>query len=702
MKKNYEYLNDISFLKNVSNLHLKTVYAKITILDWQEREVEEVETKIINGDINIDGKSSLRRTANLTVLLDKDINKITNVKNLFSINKKIDLEIGYVNTTNEYLKYPILWFPLGLYVITSASLTRSLSAYTISLQLRDKMCLLNGDCGGVIPASTIFDNYDTVDENGEWVNIRPTIYQIIRELVNHFGGEQLGKIIISDLDLKVKQAVKWIGNSQLFFLNHTEKGYYLTISEKQAEEKISNENYYNIEGSPYSYGMDVGYIYTDFTYPGDLICEPGATITSILDQIIQVLGNYEYFYNLNGDFVFQEKKNYLNNSQSKYILDSLNNRKLVPDYIADNQAYMLDIRKDKSVFIFNDDNFLISCTNNPQYNSIKNDFVVWGERQTTDGQTIPIRYHLVIDKKPLIGNTYEVFEFQDPDYTLSQWHCPIKYDSINDFPTKGAAGVFYMDTSSNIIFKWSPISENNEIKEYGYIPTTATLESITTTDWRTELYFQGVVSEPYGTESNYYYTELRNEWPKIYDVRKGQFFEQVINNPTGIDYYLDFIDTQTSLAELSIDSIGRRSLVINNSQSGTNCIFESWIPDIVFISKEYSKIQSVTIEQAKQECEKRGQDFCEIGDDIFEFLSVGGFLNSAYEEIRQQLHENVSYNENITLQTLPLYFLEPNTRITVNDLSSDIYGDYLISTLSFSIGIDSVLTINALRVLQRV
>jgi len=50
------------------------------------------------------------------------------------------------------------------------------------------MCLLNGECGGTLPASTVFDNYETIDENGNWIIKRPTIYQIIREVVNHFGG----------------------------------------------------------------------------------------------------------------------------------------------------------------------------------------------------------------------------------------------------------------------------------------------------------------------------------------------------------------------------------------------------------------------------------------------------------------------------------------------------------------------------------
>ena len=97
---------------------------------------------------------------------------------------------------------------MGTFVIINPSLNHSTSGITLSLQLKDKMCLLNGECGGVIPASTQFDEYETINESGSYVLERPVITQIITEAVNHFGGEQLSKIIISDLDTKVKQTMK--------------------------------------------------------------------------------------------------------------------------------------------------------------------------------------------------------------------------------------------------------------------------------------------------------------------------------------------------------------------------------------------------------------------------------------------------------------------------------------------------------------
>ena len=74
---------------------------------------------------------------------------------------------------------------MGTYVIINPSLNHSSSGINLSLQLRDKMSFLNGDCGGTLPASVQFDEYETYDELGNLVVDRPVISQIIREAVNH-------------------------------------------------------------------------------------------------------------------------------------------------------------------------------------------------------------------------------------------------------------------------------------------------------------------------------------------------------------------------------------------------------------------------------------------------------------------------------------------------------------------------------------
>jgi hypothetical protein len=71
------------------------------------------------------------------------------------------------------------------------------------------MCLLNGECGGVITSSVVFDKYDTIDTlTGEMITIQPTLTTIIKELVNHFGKEDLTKIVINDIEERIKMVMR--------------------------------------------------------------------------------------------------------------------------------------------------------------------------------------------------------------------------------------------------------------------------------------------------------------------------------------------------------------------------------------------------------------------------------------------------------------------------------------------------------------
>ena len=136
---------------------------------------------------------------------------------LFSINKKIFIEIGIKNETDEYQEYPILWFPQGVFYINSFSMNSSTSsAVNINLSLKDKMSLLNGDAGGVLPSTVQFDIMDTQIESGEWVQQKVLIYEIISELVNHYGEEDLNNIIIEDVPLRIRKIMQWQGENPLY------------------------------------------------------------------------------------------------------------------------------------------------------------------------------------------------------------------------------------------------------------------------------------------------------------------------------------------------------------------------------------------------------------------------------------------------------------------------------------------------------
>ena len=663
----YEYLKDESFLKKLDSLHIRENTIKITILDWQENPIDNIEGLVSSGNININGDSAIRRTASLNLIIkEKTATGMAKFKSLIALNKKVKLEIGYKNTTPYYTQYPVIWLPLGTYVCFNPSFSHNSNGITLSLSLKDKMCLLNGDCGGTIAASTTFSEYETMTEDGEIVISKPTIYQIIQELVNHFGGEALNKIIIKDIDTKVKQVMKWTGSNALYQYSDG-----VLTTEVRPKEKPSKT---------FSFGQDVGFIYSDFYYPGELVGNAGDSVVTILDKIKNTLGNFEYFYDVQGNFIFQEKKNYLNTKYSTVNVNEMN---------ANN--YLIDASRSKYSYEFNDANLITSFSNSPQYNMIKNDFVVWGIRETATGAKLPIRYHLAIDEKPIPGNKYEEIVFTtNEDTDLREAKKPIVIADAKNY--QGYEGYIYKceDTYYKCIDGKLKALESGEYN----------VQSVTTSDWRDELYLQGVQAEGLGLDTNAYYVELINEWPKLYDTEKGAFHEDLINSEGGLvgdlDYFLDFIDSSSAIGEFSIKNIGRRTKVVNNDK--INCIFEANIPDVILINLG---LGAEEVQKKKQEADTRGQKYLQVSEQVYDNLAIGGSQNSAYNEIKNLLYEYTSYNESIQLQAIPIYHLEPNTRIVVNDVESDIHGDYIIKSISLPLDINGTMSITATRAIDK-
>ena len=88
MRRDYKYLKDDTFLKEVDNSHLKEQFIKITVLDWLERPIQEIQGIVTGGNLNIAGNSSMRRTCNLSVYVDNNnYVYVTDIDNLFSLNK---------------------------------------------------------------------------------------------------------------------------------------------------------------------------------------------------------------------------------------------------------------------------------------------------------------------------------------------------------------------------------------------------------------------------------------------------------------------------------------------------------------------------------------------------------------------------------------------------------------------------------------
>lgn len=77
-------------------------------------------------------------------------------------------------------------------------------------------------------------------------------------------------------------------------------------------------------------------------------------------------------------------------------------------------------------------------------------------------------------------------------------------------------------------------------------------------------------------------------------------------------------------------------------------------------------------------------------------------MNSCYERIKDLLYQYTYMNDTISLTCLPIYYLEPNTRITVEDKPSGINGDFIIQSMSLPLDISSTMTISAYQASKKI
>lgn len=410
-------LYDKSFLKCLDENRTKIVYARIVALQLDESPIEAIEGRVTEGSINIDGDSAVRRTCSLTMVAqDFNYNAF-----IWGLNTKFKLEIGLENTIDS--TYPkIIWFKQGTYIISSFSTSHSTNNFNISIQGKDKMCALNGELGGTLTSSVDFGTVeDVIEINGE-KSTKIThlhIKDIIRNIVHLYGGEPLHNIVINDLDMAGLELLEYRYDVPMYLYREVPSttGYFDNVTLDGSKTCSVNGNPLRTLASLTSdelemlvnpmtgtttpavvtmddmtfhvakinYGDTAGYRFTELTYPGDLIGAVGEALTSILDKVKAMLGDFEYFYDLDGQFIFQKKKTITTEWSP----------------ISTNDSGQISINYDDDIaYTFNGGVLVTTFNNNPQLENLRNDYSVWGERLGISGKALPVHMRYAIDKKP--------------------------------------------------------------------------------------------------------------------------------------------------------------------------------------------------------------------------------------------------------------------------------------------------------------
>ena len=221
-------LLDKDFLTLLDTKRERETYARIIALSFAEEPLEQIEGRITQGSINVDGSSAVRRTCSLSMVAqDLDITDF-----YWGLKSKFKLEIGLRNTLKDTIcdyktgetwgdRYPqdIIWFPQGVYVISTFNTSQNTTNYTVNISGKDKMCFLNGDFGGSLFASIDFGVEEYYDkENNITTYKKIPIKTIIREMVHTYASEPYHNIIINDLDEIAVELLEYRGDKPLYLL----------------------------------------------------------------------------------------------------------------------------------------------------------------------------------------------------------------------------------------------------------------------------------------------------------------------------------------------------------------------------------------------------------------------------------------------------------------------------------------------------
>ena len=681
----FSWMYDEMFLKALCQQQHQVKYVRITSLTFDEKPLKTIEGKAISGTINIDGQSSLRRTCSLSFVSEEiDINQ-----SLWSFGTKFRLEIGLLNNINA--SYPsVIWFKQGIYVLTSFNANLGINKYQISISGKDKMCLLNGDIAGQFESAVELAFLEEVKDN--ITKKTPILIKdIVKNLVHFYGKESRQNIYIYDLDISAIELLEYRYNIPLYLYRKAESNLYdNALLETNAEKywiKNDNGDWSNVElkDLPLSHLENLtdtlnaidnnpkpvyltnnenseAYIFTkitnaqsagnklkDLVYNGELMMNPGDAITTALDAIIRVLGNFEYFYDTEGHFVFQQKKIGFQTLWGKNEIKPLNS--------IENYAY-----------IFSEGTIMTGFTSAPDIANIKNDYSIWGTRQGITGGDLPIHMRYGIDKKPTVYTNFD----------------NITYVSSNQRYTR-------MDNT--VYCDW---------REVIYQMALDHLAHNQEDDFELKIMYRGREKGLYidgKTGYEHYYTDILGFWRQLYNPtpeerEKDLFYDSfsdryawakdVYESPEKLNFWFDILDTQGELSRYNISQVGHRAKVENSN--ALKSIYYRETPYVIFVSDITQVDEQMT-----------GYRYIQIQDDSIFSRSAQG--QSIKDRLDEMLYQYTGSMEIINCTTLPLYFLEPNTKIHVEDTEHNIYGDYILNNFSYSLSYKDLMNIKATKLI---
>ena len=175
-------------------------------------------------------------------------------------------------------------------------------------------------------------------------------------------------------------------------------------------------------------------------------------------------------------------------------------------------------------------------------------------------------------------------------------------------------------------------------------------------------------------KENYYY-DTEND--KLY------WNKSVYEKPEALNFWFDFLDTEGLLSSFGVKSIGVRPKAINDTN--IQSIYFRETPNILFV-------EDISNEDAKN----TEYTYIQVPG-ILKMFSISSQGKSAKSKLDELLYNYGYYPQSATINCIPIYYLQPNTRIHINDKETNLIGDFIISKITIPLSYNGTMSLTATR-----
>lgn len=182
---------------------------------------------------------------------------------------------------------------------------------------------------------------------------------------------------------------------------------------------------------------------------------------------------------------------------------------------------------------------------------------------------------------------------------------------------------------------------------------------------------------------NYYYKE--NEPKTLFWNKK------VFEAPNQLNFYIDFMSGDSELMKnAGVPNIQHRPKVETNND--VKAIDYAKVPNIIYCKNAVPNVDK----------QRSDYSYFYVGDKMDKMFTRATQGLSAKEAIQDMVYNYAQTAEAVSITCIPIYHLEPNTKIHIDSDEYDIHDDYVIQSMTIPLAYNGTMSISATKARKRI